>query len=154
FTKGFSNNFKPMSDEWGSRYDADRVRLLKRMVDAMWEVAPGSYAIFEHLAENREDQELAEYGILLWGNMNYNYNEATMGYHADGKSDFSWGFHETRGWNVPHLVTYMESHDEERLMFKNLAYGACANYPLGGSGCDTDPGPYNVRDLPVALDRM
>ena len=25
FTKGIGNNFKPLSDDWGSRYDADRV---------------------------------------------------------------------------------------------------------------------------------
>ena len=143
FTKGIGNNPKPATgpDAWGSAYDADRIRLLKRMVDAMWAVEPGAYAIFEHLAENREEQELAEHGILLWANLNYNYNEATMGWHANGQSDFSWGFYERRGWEVPALVTYMESHDEERLMVKTLAFG-------------NSSGAYDVQDLPVALDRM
>jgi hypothetical protein len=31
--------------------------------------------------------------------------------------------HENRDWDYPHLVAYMESHDEERLMVKNIFYG-------------------------------
>jgi hypothetical protein len=79
--------------------------------------------------------------MLLWGNMNYNYNEATMGYHESGKSDFSWGYYRTRNWNNPNLITFMESHDEERLMFKNLAYGY-------GSG------DYQIQELEIALNRI
>ncbi len=70
FTKGFGNNYKPMSDPWGSNYDADRIRLLKRMVSKAWSYDPTSIMIFEHLAVNSEEKELADYGILLWGNMN------------------------------------------------------------------------------------
>ena len=44
-----------------------------------------------------------------------------MGY-ADGW-DFSGGYYQQRGFTNPNLVTYMESHDEERLMFKNEQYG-------------------------------
>src|SRR5690606_28943141 len=52
------------------------------------------------------------------------------------------------------LVTYMESHDEQWLMFKNLSYGACENAPSGGALCDSDGGSYNIRELQVALDRQ
>ena len=47
-------------------------------------------------AQDREEQELATHGIdaglpgmMLWNNANHAYNEATMGYHDGGKSDFS-----------------------------------------------------------------
>ena len=70
--------------------------------------------------------------------MNYSFNEATMGYPE--KSDLSWGSYQKRGWSKPHLVTYMESHDEERIMFKNIAYGK-------------QEGAYNVKELPTALTR-
>jgi 1,4-alpha-glucan branching enzyme len=54
-----------------------------------------------------------------------------MGYHEDGKSDLSWAYFGNRGWNDAHLRTYMESHDEERLMFKNLTYGnSSGNYSV------------------------
>ncbi|MBC8320000.1 MAG: T9SS type A sorting domain-containing protein [Bacteroidetes bacterium] len=141
FTKGIGNNIKGNGDPWGSKYDADRIALLKRMADKIWEQKSDATIIFEHLAENSEEKELANYGILMWGNLNHNYNEATMGYNSGGQSDFSWISYKKRGWNNPHVVGYMESHDEERLMFKNLEYGASS-------------GDYSVKDLATALKRQ
>lgn len=140
FTKGFGNNIKDRnSDPWGSKYDADRIRLLERMVSHAWSYDPTAIMIFEHLADNSEETELANYGILLWGNMNYNYNEATMGWIPN--SNFSNVSYKLRGWSQPNLVGYMESHDEERLMYKNITYG-------------NTTGSYNVKDLNTALQRM
>ncbi len=141
FTKGFSNNIKGSNDEWGSNYDSDRIAILKRMADKIWEHKSDAAVIFEHLSVNSEEKELANYGILMWGNINGNYNEATMGYHNNGKSDFSWISYKKRGWNNPHVVGYMESHDEERLMFKNLEFGSF-------------DGNYSIKDLGTALKRQ
>ncbi len=138
FTKGFGNNIKGSNDPWGSNYDADRIALLKRMADKIWQQKLDAAVIFEHLSVNSEEKVLANYGILLWGNLNYNYNQATMGY---GESNFDWISYKERGWNNPHVVGYMESHDEERLMFKNLEYGASL-------------GDYSVKDLGTALKRQ
>lgn len=77
--------------------------------------------------------------MMLWGNLNHNYNEATMGWLDN--SDFSWISHKERGWNDPHVVGYMESHDEERLMVRNYLYG---NSAAG----------YNTQDADVAIERM
>jgi len=136
FTKGFTN--KP-GDGWA--YDASRIQILERMYNAIRTVDDSAYVILEHLTDNSEELVLANYGMLLWGNLNYNYNEATMGYNESGKSDFSWGYYGSRGWTQPNLVTYMESHDEERLMYKNLTYG-------------NSSGDYNIKNLSTALDRM
>ena len=141
FTKGFGNNIKGSNDPWGSNYDADRIALLQRMADKIWEHKSDAAVIFEHLSVNSEEKVLANYGILLWGNINHNYNEATMGYNEDGKSDFSWISYKERNWNEPNVVGYMESHDEERLMVKNMAYGASS-------------GSYNIRDLSTAIKRQ
>jgi len=119
FTKGFGNNIKNSSDSWGSKYDADRIALLKRMSDEIWERNPDAYVCFEHLSDNAEEKELANYGILLWGNMNHDYAEAAMGY----PSNLTWGLYKARDWNDPNLITYMESHDEERLMYKMTQWG-------------------------------
>jgi hypothetical protein len=80
---------------------------------------------------------------MLWGNLNYNFNEATMGWHGNGgrNSDFNWLWYKQRGWNSPHVLGYMESHDEERLMFKNIAYG-------------NSSGAYSAKDTATALERM
>lgn len=139
FTKGIGNNIKTSSDPWGSTYDADRIRLLKRMADALWAVDSSAYVILEHLAENSEEKVLADYGMLLWGNLNWSYAQATMGYSTD--SDFSWGYFKNRSWTKPHLVTYMESHDEERLMYKNLTWGNSA-------------GDYSIKEFSTALKRQ
>ena len=139
FTKGFSNNFKSnSSDNWGSLYDSDRIANLKRMSDVIWQENQETYIIFEHLAENREEKELAEYGILLWGNMVHDYNEISMGYAAN--KSIEWGYYQTRGWTENNLIAYMESHDEERQMFKNLTYG-------------NSDGSYDVKEKNTALNR-
>lgn len=138
FTKGFSNTPYGPSD-WGSAYDVSRISNLKRMADEIWKRKPNAYISFEHLSDNTEEKELANYGINLWGNMNYNYNEATMGYA--GTSDFSGISYKNRGWSSPHLVGYMESHDEERLMYKNITYGNSTN------------ASYNIKNIPVGLAR-
>lgn len=135
FTKGFTN--KPGD---GSAYDESRIRLLKRMAEQIWKRKKDALVILEHLTENSEEKVLAEYGMMLWGNMNYNMNEATMGWLA--KSDLSWASYKERGWNIPYLVTYMESHDEERLMYKNKEWGNA-----------TADNSYNVTNLETGLER-
>ncbi|NNE34843.1 MAG: hypothetical protein HKN13_06385, partial [Rhodothermales bacterium] len=151
---------------WGN-YDASRIAILKRMADQIWSVDSTTYVILEHFAEDREERELAEYriaegrpGMMLWNNKHSNYNEATMGYHGGGKSNFASVYYGSggRGWTVPNLISYMESHDEQWLMFKNLAFGACTRSITNHVICDPDDpqnfGTYNVRQLNTALDRM
>ena len=144
FTKGFSNTPYPASgDNWGSAYDAARIRNLKRIYDEIKKRNPNAIFICEHLSENREEKELADYGMLLWGNLNYNFNEMTMGWgeeNGGNNGNITWASYQQRGWARPNLVAYMESHDEERLMFKNIQYGK------NQSG-------YNVKDIPTGLQR-
>jgi len=60
-------------------------------------------------------------------------NEATMGWL--GNSDFSWGFYAKHGFGKSeNLVGYIESHDEERLNYKNFSFGnASAGYIIKGN---------------------
>ncbi|NUQ80713.1 MAG: T9SS type A sorting domain-containing protein [Bacteroidetes bacterium] len=125
---------------WGN-YDQSRVDILKRMYDRVRDYDSEAYLILEHLGDNSEEKVLANHGFMLWGNMNKNFNEGTMGYHDQSKSDLSWAYYGTRTWTVPHVVTYMESHDEERLMYKNLQYG-------------NSSGGYNIKTLATSIDRI
>ncbi|PKP52331.1 MAG: alpha-amylase [Bacteroidetes bacterium HGW-Bacteroidetes-1] len=134
FTKGFSNRIGD-----GSSYDASRIAILNRMANKIWEVNDKAYVILEHFAPNTEEKELSSNGMMIWGNMNHAYSQATMGYASD--SDLSWVSYKKRGWNNPHLVGYMESHDEERQMFKNKTYGNTSN-----------PN-HNTRNLNIAVKR-
>jgi hypothetical protein len=147
FTKGFSNTPYPASgsNNWGSSYDAARIKNLKRIYDKLKKLNPGAVFICEHLSENSEEKELADYGMLLWGNLNYNVNEMTMGWGEEKgdygpKGDISWGSYRQREWSHPRLVAYMESHDEERLMYKNKQYGK-------------EQGGYSVKQTATGLQR-
>ncbi len=143
-SKGFTQVNNPNNLNAWSAYDASRIAILKRMADKIWANFSDAYVILEHLAVNAEEKELAEYragegkGMMLWGNLNNAYLQSAMGYAAD--SDLSGVYHGNRNWTVPHLVSYMESHDEQRMMFKNLAYGNVA-------------GSYSVKDISTALNR-
>jgi len=142
-TKGFTQNCTG-SETCTNALQADRVAILKEYADYQWEVDPNFYVIFEHLGTNTEETEWVNYrlnegkGIMLWGNHNFNYNEATMGYTD---TDFSWISYKNRGWSVPANVSYMESHDEERLMYKNISFG-------------NSSGSYNIQNEDTALDRQ
>jgi len=118
-SKGFTNNVTLGNvGAWG-QYDETRIDLLTRMGDEVWAIDPSVYIILEHFANNDEEEELSNRGFMLWGNANHDYNENTMGYGAS----LGWSSYQNRGWDDPHLVSYMESHDEERLMYRNKQYG-------------------------------
>lgn len=136
-TKGFTTQFKGSNDEWGSNLDMERVDNLRRMHDHIKGVNEDAYVILEHLAGNQEETMLANYGMLLWGNLSHSYQEASMGWVAN--SNFDWISYQRRGWNDPHLIGYMESHDEERMMYKNVTWGNSSN------------AAHNARDTTVAL---
>lgn len=117
-SKGFTQtNYGEDVGAWSS-YDAGRVALLKRMADEIWSYSPDAYVILEHFADNSEETDLANHGMMLWGNMHGSYGENISG----NPQNIDWIYHETRGWNSPNLIGYMESHDEERQMF-NAASG-------------------------------
>lgn len=132
FTKGFTNT---SGDGWN--YDASRIAILKRMADKIWEVNDTAFVILEHFTDNSEEIELSTYGMLIWGNLNHAYMESAKG----NSSDILWASYRERGWNYPNLVTYMESHDEERLTY------ACLNAGSSNSS-------YNIRNKTTALKRM
>ena len=143
-SKGFTQNTNcggsTSNESCFAQYDASRVAIWKRYYDTTQLKSPGSYAILEHFAANNEEIELSDYGMMLWGNANYNFSEASMGWVPT--SNFESFLYTTRGWSKPHLIGYMESHDEERMMYRNLQFGNTSN------------SSHNVRDLNTALRRV
>lgn len=141
-SKGFTqNNTLGNTGAWGN-YDASRVAIWKNLYNDMQSYSPCSYCILEHFAANNEETELANYGLMFWGNINHNYSEAVMGW--TNTSDLGWTYYRNRNWQKPHLLSYMESHDEERLMYKSLQYG---NNGQAANG-------YNLRDTTTILNRI
>ncbi len=144
-TKGFTQNCTANDENCTNAYQQDRVDILKYYADKQWGIDPNSYMIFEHLGTDAEEQQWANYriaegkGVLMWNKQTDPYNQNTMGYKEN--SNYNRMNHTLHGFTNMSAVGYGESHDEERLMFKNLAYGA-AN------------GSYDVKNLNTALERM
>lgn len=144
-TKGFTQNCSENDETCTNAYQQDRVDILKHYADRQWALDPNSYMIFEHLGTDAEEQQWANYrvaegkGVMLWNKQTEPYNQNTMGYKEN--SNYDRMNHSLHGFTDMRAVGYGESHDEERLMFKNLAYGA-----VNGS--------YNVKNLNTALERM
>ncbi|WP_306644067.1 alpha-amylase family glycosyl hydrolase [Sanyastnella coralliicola] len=136
-SKGFTqNNTLGNVGAW-NQYDQSRVDILNDYAGHVWSVDSDAYMILEHFANNDEETALANQGFMLWGNHNHDFNEASMGY----SSNFNWASYQQRGWNDPHLIAFAESHDEERLMYKNLLYG-------------NSNGGYDITNMSTALARQ
>jgi hypothetical protein len=130
---------------WGN-YDAGRVATWETIYNQMQTASPGSYCILEMFADNSEQQVEANYGMLLWGeDLNTNYNQATMGYSTPSPGGATWDltgsvYTSLGGWNLPGLIVYQESHDDERLMYNNETYGNSSTFT-------------NVKDTATGLAR-
>jgi 1,4-alpha-glucan branching enzyme len=141
-SKGFTQKYTTDVGAWGE-YDASRIAILKRMADQIWSIDSTAYVILEHFAEAAEDKELADYGMMVWTNMNTQYSQSSMGWLEDASrsSNLLPGYYKSKNLNEPHLVTYMESHDEQWIMDKNLQYGRSS-------------GNYDIKTLVTALQRI
>ncbi len=137
-SKGFTQTFNTDVGLW-SAYDASRIAILKRMADKIWNYAPDAYVILEHFADNSEEVELSDYGMMLWGNGHFDYKEAILGF-GENRS-IGWSYFEERGWNNNYLISYMESHDEQRQMYEAINFG-------------NSTGSYDVKSTSTALNRL
>lgn len=123
-TKGFTQ--KSSTESNASNYDASRVAILKDYHAAIKEVREDAFVILEHFCDDREEKELAADGLHLWRNMNNAYCQSAMGW--DENSSFNHGaignlegngmYEETPAW-----IGFMESHDEERMAYKQSQWG-------------------------------
>ncbi len=130
-SKGLTQNNS--GDDLGawSAYDQSRINILTDYYNHIKSVKPSAYVILEHFANNDEEVVLANGGNLMWGDMNGQFNQNTMGWNSN--HDFSWAYFAIRGFTYPNLIPYMESHDEERLMYRNLEYGNTGANTLEGA---------------------
>ncbi len=140
-SKGFTQvNSGSNVGAWG-QYDASRVAIWKDYADFMWNIDPDLYVILEHFADNSEEKELANYGMMLWGNMWGAYKELALGFSGNVSTSLAQINYKTRQWNNPHLIGYMESHDEERIAYECKTFG------------NQNP-THNIRTTPVAMRRI
>ncbi|MFN3997319.1 alpha-amylase family glycosyl hydrolase [Algoriphagus sp.] len=134
-SKGFTQvNTGDNVNQW-SQFDASRIKIWKHIYDRIKANHPDAYVILEHFSANTEEKELADHGMMLWGNLNFDFRDMAKGQNKN----FDNASYKTRGWNNNHLIAYQESHDEERVMWETLTHGATS--------------PLNLKNLEDAVNR-
>ena len=110
-TKGFTQQ---QSDEGSSsNYDQSRIDILTRMANKIWETDNEAYIILEHFATSSEEDALKDAGMMTWGNNNHDYRELLKG---NVSPNITSAREDSR-------VSYMESHDEERIAWEMKEFG-------------------------------
>ena len=138
-SKGLTQTWSGQDIGLWSEYDQSRIDILTEYYNFIKQNNPNTYVILEHFANNDEEIVLANSGMLMWGNMGETFNQNTMAYNSD--SDYSWAYYNDRGYNYPNLIPYMESHDEQRLMYRNITWGNSTSN-------------YDIRDTTTGLSRI
>ena len=127
FTKGFTQNESNFDG-----YDQERIDVLKRMADVIWEEDQEAYIILEHWGSSSEEKELSDYGMKLWRNRVHSFYDVMAGNTSSGFSNLDETSH----------VTFVGSHDEERVAHQGL-----------NNGISSSDGVYNVRDEVIMVER-
>jgi 1,4-alpha-glucan branching enzyme len=134
-SKGFTQvNSGSNVTSW-SNYDPTRVKIWKHIYDQIKANHPNAYVILEHLSVNEEEKELANYGMLLWGNM----NGASRNLAKGNNDNMEWAYFKNRQWTKNGLISYQESHDEERVFWETVNFGATS--------------PFNLKSVDNAVNR-
>lgn len=121
--KGLGDNtsYANSGDSATSAYNESRVARMKRLHDAMREVNPDAYFINENLAGAKEENEMAADGELNWANINDPGCQFAMGYQSNASLNRMWAKNDSR--TPGSTVAYLESHDEQRLAYKQNQWG-------------------------------
>ncbi len=115
--KGFTQ--KKSTESTASNYDQSRVDILKNYYNKIRETSKDAYVILELFTDNTEEKTLTDLGMMVWSNQNYNARDIAKGNNAN----MNWMSYKDRGFTFPHSISYMESHDEERVVYDAVRNG-------------------------------
>ena len=151
-TKGFTQN-RGMEDS----YDQSRVDILTEYYNAIKETDPDCVVILEHWV-GAENQELGNRGMKVWQNMSHSYRSAAHGSAASFND-----VREPYGLPFGTYISYMESHDEERMCYgltpgdlSSVSWGICGTNTQWGTDPDitlTEDGAFfSKKDVPLTAE--
>lgn len=121
--KGLGNNdsYTSSSEAATNAYNQSRINRMKKLHSYMSEVNPDAYFINENLAGAQEENAMATDGELNWANINNAGCQFAMGYSSDSNLNRMWAKDDSR--TLGSTVSYLESHDEQRLAYKQSQWG-------------------------------
>ncbi|MCM1452508.1 MAG: alpha-amylase family glycosyl hydrolase [Clostridium sp.] len=105
-----------------NKYNASRIARMKAITDAMRAINPNAYSINEDLAGAEEENAMAANGQTNWANINEASCQFAMGYSSGSNLNRFYAPNDSRTWGS--TVSYAESHDEQRMAYKQDQWGA------------------------------
>lgn len=119
---GSNSSYPNNGDSGTNQYNQSRIDNMRELQLAMDEVKPGAYFINENLAGAAEENAMAEFGQLNWANLNTQGCQYAMGYSDNSALVRFYAPLDARTWGS--TVSYLESHDEQRLAYQQNTSGA------------------------------
>jgi len=118
---GDNDSYANSGDAATNAYNSSRVARMRELQKIVNEVKPGAIFINENLASAKEENEMAESGQLNWANFNDKGCQYAMGYQDNSALSGMYAPFNSRNWGS--TVSYLESHDEQRLAYKQNQWG-------------------------------
>ncbi|MCH5225730.1 MAG: hypothetical protein J1D77_06995 [Muribaculaceae bacterium] len=125
---GLNSSYANDSESATNAYNKSRVEEMLSLQAAIIEEYPDVIFINENLAGAKEENEMSDTSYELWGNMQMNWAnlnfsacQFAMGYQSDSNLNRLYAPDDNRTWGS--TVSYLESHDEERLAYKQNEWG-------------------------------
>lgn len=118
---GLNDSYADASDAATNAYNASRVERMKHFKEVIASINPNGYCINENLAGAKEENEMADSGELNWANVNDAACQFAMGYPENSNMNRLYAPKDARNWGS--TVSYLESHDEQRLAYKQDQWG-------------------------------
>lgn len=122
--KGLGNNssYPNNGDSGTNQYNQSRIDNMRELQLAVLDVNPNAYFINENLALAPEENAMAAFGQLNWANVNTQGIQYAMGYASNSALTRFYAPLDGRTWGS--TVSYLESHDEQRLAYMQNTNGA------------------------------
>lgn len=118
---GDSNSYASNSESETNKLNHSRIDRMKRIHSYIKEVDAEAYMINENLAGAEEENQMAADGQLNWANVNSAGCQYAMGFSSGADMNRFWAKRDQR--LSASTISYLESHDEERLAYKQKQYG-------------------------------
>lgn len=119
---GDNNSYSNNGDAATNAYNQSRIDRMIGFSQLIKEINPNAYCINEDLAFAQEENAMAEHGMLNWANVNDAACQFAMGYQSSSNMNRLYAPLDDRR-SPGSTVSYLESHDEQRLAYKQDAYG-------------------------------
>lgn len=118
---GDNDSYANSSESATDAYNQSRIDRMIALQEVVKAVNPNAYFINEDLATAAEENAMAIYGQMNWANINDPGCQFAMGYSSDSNLNRMYApDNNGRLWGS--TVSYLESHDEQRLAYKQLQY--------------------------------